>query len=183
MKRNLLLLGTLLAAGALLFTYEAAFAHTTVKAGNYDVEVGWVDEPPVVGQRNAIVVNVATNTSADAQVDISKLTVAVTYGGESKDLTLEPLSEDTVNQYIAPILPTVAGQYTVQLRGKLDSTDISQDVQPEEVVPANELEFPSSAAAGSSSAGPDWSMWLGAVALVVALAALVVGLFARRNPS
>ena len=78
-----------------------------------------MDEPPVVGQRNAIVVNVANNTSADAQVDVSKLTVAVSYGGETKDLTLEPLSEDAVNQYIAPILPTVAGQYTVQLRGQV----------------------------------------------------------------
>ncbi len=185
MRKQLFVLGSLLAAAALVLTYQAAFAHTTVTVGDYEVEVGWVDEPPVVGQRNAVVVNVSKTASPDAEVDVSNLSVAVSYGGETKNLTLEPLSEDTVNQYIAPILPTVAGQYTVQLRGKLDGTDISQDVQPEEVAAADELEFPSAAAAGMPSAGaggPDWSEWLGVVALIAALAALAVGITAARKP-
>ena len=128
MRRRLVVLGALLAAAAFMLPFQQAFAHTTITVGDYEVEVGWVDEPPVVGQRNAIVVNVSKSAATDAEVDVSKLKVAVTYGGETKDLSLEPLSEDSANQYIAPILPTVAGQYTVQLRGQIDSTDISEDV-------------------------------------------------------
>ncbi len=143
MNRRMFFIAAAVAAIAVVFSFQAASAHTTVHVGDYDVEIGWVDEPPVIGQRNAVVVNVSNTKSPDATVDISKLTVNVTYGGQTKTLTLQPLSEDATNQYIAPILPMVAGQYTVQLRGQLDTTDISQDVTPEEVVSADTLEFPS----------------------------------------
>src|SRR5258706_2700586 len=133
---------TLFALIALVLTFGIALAHTSVHAGNYEIEVGWVDEPPVIGQRNAIVVNVADTTATDAVVDVSKLVVSVTYGGESKTLELQPLSEDATNQYIAPILPTIPGQYSVHLSGKLGDTDVNADVQPEEVASTDKLAFP-----------------------------------------
>jgi hypothetical protein len=162
-----------------VLSFRTASAHTTIHVGNYDVEIGWVDEPPVIGQRNAIVVNVSNTASADATVDISKLTVDVTYGGETKTLTLQPLSEDTTNQYIAPILPTIPGQYTVQLRGQLDGTDISADVQPEEVVPSDSLTFPS--AAISQNNGLTWNEWLSILGLIAGLAGLTLALLAYRR--
>ncbi len=172
------IVAALLSVVALVLSFGVALAHTTVHVGDYDVEVGWVDEPPVVGQRNAIVVNVDNTKAADATVDVSKLTVDVTYGGQTKTLTLQPLSEDTKNQYVAPILPTIPGQYTVQLRGRLDTTDISQDVQPEEVVSADALTFPSMP---SQSTGFGWSDWLSIAALIVGLAALMLGFLALRR--
>jgi len=180
MKRRVSFIAAFAAIVAMIFNFQTAFAHTTVHVGQYDVEIGWTDEPPIVGQRNAIVVNVSNTTNANAQVDISKLTVDVTYGGQTKTLTLQPLSEDTTNQYIAPILPTIPGQYTVQLRGQLDTTNISQDVTPEEVVPAETLEFPNvSASAQSSSWG--WSQWLSIIALIAALASLTLAVLAFRK--
>ena len=180
MNGRMFFIAAAVAAIAVIFSFQAASAHTTVHVGDYDVEIGWVDEPPVIGQRNAVVVNVSNTKSPDATVDISKLTVNVTYGGQTKTLTLQPLSEDTTNQYIAPILPMVAGQYTVQLRGQLDTTDISQDVTPEEVVSADTLEFPSGASAAAAStqaaASLNWSQWLSIVALIAALAALLLAL-------
>ncbi len=181
MKQNRLFLASILAAIFVLLGVQVAYAHTTIHVGDYDVEVGWTDEPPVVGQRNAIVVNVDNTKNADAEVDISKLTVDVAYGGETKTLTLEPLSEDTTNQYIAPILPMVAGQYTVQLRGQLDTTDISSDVQPEEVVPADTLAFPAAAPSQSQSTSPTWTAWVSVIGLVVGLVALVLALLAFRK--
>lgn len=175
MTRRVPAVALLVAALALVLSFQPAFAHTTVHVGDYDVEVGWVDEPPVVGQRNAIVVNVSNTKSADVVVDISKLTVDVTYGSQTKTLTLQPLSEDSKNQYIAPILPTIPGQYTVQLRGQLDVTDISQDVQPEEVVPSDTLAFPAMTAPQSQSGSLSWNAGVSIVALVVALAALIRG--------
>jgi hypothetical protein len=181
MNRTRIIAALVLISGVLFLNIESASAHTTVHAGNYDVEVGWVDEPPIVGQRNAVVVNVSNTTSPDAQVDVSKFTVNVTYGGQTKTLTLQPLSEDSKNQYIAPILPMVAGQYTVQLRGQLDSTSVSLDVQPEEVVPSDTLAFPSVAASTSPTAAPDWGTWLGGAGLIAGLAGLVIALLAWRK--
>jgi len=177
-KRKSLFIASLIAGMAALLVFQIASAHTTVHVGDYDVEIGWVDEPSIVGQRNAIVVNVENTTAPDDEVDVSNLKVSVTYGGQIKDLELEPLSEDTTNQYIAPILPTVAGQYTVQLRGKLDSMDISEDVQPEEVAASNELAFPSQTAPETQNSGLDWSQWLSIIGILSGLAGLVLGLLA-----
>jgi hypothetical protein len=165
---------------AAVLGFQTAFAHTTIHVGDYDVEIGWVDEPSVVGQRNAIVVNITNTSSPDAEVDISKLTVSVNYGGETKTLELEPLSEDAKNQYIAPILPTLPGQYTVQLRGQLDSTSISEDVQPEEVVSSDELAFPG-ASHRQGNAGLSWSEWLSVLGVIIGLAGLTLAFLAFRK--
>ena len=180
-KKNLLSAG-LLALLATVLTFGIALAHTTVNAGNYAIEVGWVDEPPIIGQRNAVVVNVSDTTAADKEVDISKLVVSVTYGGQNKQLTLQPLSEDAKNQYIAPILPTIPGQYTVQLRGQIgDGTNVNLDVQPEEVVASDTLAFPSAQSGSGSNSGFGLSTWLSGGALLVALAAFVLGIVALRK--
>lgn len=186
MQRKTFLPASLLALLMILVTFGIAMAHTGVKAGNYEIEVGWVDEPAIIGQRNAIVVNVADSTAKDAVVDISKLVVNVTYGGQTKTLTLQPLSEDSKNQYIAPIIPTVAGEYTVQLRGKIVTTDVSADVTVEEVFPTDIVAFPSvgsdgggeSSTAGlapagagrnNTSVGLGLAEWLGIAALLFSL--------------
>jgi hypothetical protein len=182
LNKRLIVTSSLITIMALLLSIQTAFAHTTVHVGNYDVEVGWVNEPPIVGERNYVVVNVSNTSSTSSEVDISKLTVNVTYGGQSKTLTLQPFSEDTKNRYIAPILPTAPGQYTVQLRGLLDSTTISTDVTPEEVAPAETLAFPS---AGASKAGQSASLtiwdWAAILGLVAGLAALVLATLAFRK--
>ena len=181
MSRKPFFIASILVVAAVLFSFQTASAHTTIHVGNYDVEIGWVDEPPIVGQRNAIVVNVSNTSSTNATVDISKLTVDVSYGGETKTLMLQPLSEDTTNQYIAPILPTIPGQYTVQLRGQLDTTNISSDVQPEEVVSSDTLAFPSSAAAQTQNNRVNWSQWLTVIALFAGLAGLILAWLAFRK--
>lgn len=172
MTRKTFTSASFLALLMVLLTFGIALAHTGVKAGNYEIEVGWVDEPAVVGQRNAIVVNVSDTTAADKEVDISKLLVTITYGGQTKSLALQPLGEDSKNQYIAPIIPTVAGEYTVQLRGKLGDTDVNADVAVEEVAAADILSFPS-VPAQAQPATMRLGDWLGIGALVVALVALV----------
>jgi len=182
MNKKNLISASLLALLATVLTFGIALAHTTVNAGNYAIEVGWVDEPPIIGQRNAVVVNVSDTTVADKEVDISKLVVNVTYGGQIKQLALQPLSEDAKNQYIAPILPTIPGQYTVQLRGQIgDGTNVNLDVQPEEVVASDTLAFPSAQSNGGNSDSLGLSTWLSGGALLVALAALVLGIVALRK--
>src|SRR6266545_8144185 len=153
-KKNLAVAG-LVCLIALVLNFQLVLAHESVTVGDYTLAIGWMNEPPIVGQQNAIVVNVF-NTSSGNEVpveDVSGLTVAVSYGGQNKTLTLQPLGEDTPGQFIAPILPTIPGQYTLNLGGKLGDTDVNVEVQPEEVQAAEVLQFPIASAQQNTDLG------------------------------
>src|SRR5688572_5229452 len=159
----------LLALLAIAFTFGSAFAHEHIPLGNYELVIGWAEEPPVAGQLNAITIRVEDTTAPDAEVDISKLTATLTYGGETRPLTLEK-SFGTTNEYEAHFIPAIAGKYTVQLRGKVGDTDVKVDVEPEEVFAVDTLVFPSaSAAQGQAKDGLKLTDWLAGSALVIAL--------------
>jgi hypothetical protein len=159
-----------------------ASAHTTVHNGPYNVEIGWLDEPPIVGQMNAIVTNLSTNDAAANPVttSISGLTLTISYGGQSKVLTLQPLGEDTPGQYVAPMLQTIPGLYTVDVTGMLGTTSVKVEVQPEEVLAPNSVQFPN-VGPGSNGDGLGLAGWLALAGLVIALAALVLGVLALRK--
>lgn len=165
---------------ALLASYQTAFAHEGITAGNYELEIGWINEPPIVGQQNAIVVNVSDTSSGTAQPveDVSGLTVTVTYGDQNKLLTLQPLGEDTPGQFVAPILPTVPGQYTISLGGKLGETAVNAQVEPEEVGAADTLQFPLFDIKPGVST--DWLAWMG---VFLGLIGIGVGVTALRKRS
>lgn len=170
---------------SLTLNFQLAFAHETVSVGDYEIEFGWLSEPPIVGQQNAIVVNVSDTSSGDEMPveDISSLTVTISYGGQNKTFTLQPLGEDTPGQFIAPILPTVPGQYMIIFGGKLGNTDVNNvEVEPEEVEPADTLQFPSVTVAdqGSNVASIQWLIYL---SLFIGLIALGIGVMALRKPS
>jgi hypothetical protein len=181
MNTKLFMAACLLALIALLTGYQTALAHETITAGDYEIEIGWLSEPPVVGQRNAIVVNVSDMSSAEAQPveDVSSLTVTLSYGGQSKTLTLAPLGEDTPGQFVAPVLPTIPGQYTLILGGKLGDTAVDAQVEPEEVAPVDTLEFPSAAPQSADLGLMNWLIYL---SLLIGLIALVLGVMALRRP-
>jgi len=160
-KRNLWMAG-FVSLFALLLNFQFALAHETVTVGDYEIEYGWINEPVIAGHLNAFVVNVSETGSGDAQPveDVSGLTVIVSYGGQSKTLTLQPLGEDTPGQFIAPILPTILGQYTLTFGGKLGDTEVNNvEVEPEEVETAEALQFPSVASA-EESANTGMTNWL-----------------------
>lgn len=183
MNKKLYLAACLIAMTALLASYQIVFAHESVTVGDYTLEIEWVNEPPIVGQQNAIVVNVSTTSDKKPVEDISALTVAVSYGGQNKTLTLQPLGEDTPGQFVAPILPTIPGQYTIDLGGKLGTTDVKAEVQPEEVQAADVLQFPSIASAASDQQSAALAMmnWLIYISLMIGLIALVLAVMALRK--
>jgi len=184
MKKKILLNAMLVAMVALAITFQIVSAHQTVTVGDYQIEIGWVNEPPLVGQQNAVVVNVtkADNKSVQQPVeDVSGLTLSVEYGGENKILTLQPLGEDTPGQYVAPILPTVAGKYTVNVVGKLGDTDIKVQVQPEEVQAADTLEFPKSSQSQQQGTSLGLVGWLAIAGLVSGLAGLASSIVNMRK--
>ena len=183
MKKKIFFNALLVALFALAATFQIVLAHETVTVGDYQIEIGWVNEPPIVGQQNDVVVNVTKADSQSVQQpveDVSGLTVSVEYGGETKTLTLQPLGEDTPGQYVAPILPTVAGKYTVNVVGKLGDTDIKIQVQPEEVQAADTLEFPKSPQS-QQGAGLGLVGWLAIAGLVSGLAGLALAVVNMRK--
>jgi len=176
--RKLSALALILLLG-LLFTVQTVSAHESVTVGDYVVEYGWINEPAIVGQPNAVVINLTLQTAsagADANVDVSTMVIQAAYGGETKVLTLQPLGEDTPGQFIAPITPTQPGVYTIHLAGAVGSTTFNNDVQPEEVKTADVVQFP---AATSNQAGGAFGLagWLGVIGILLGLAGTALGAF------
>ncbi len=180
-KRNLFIAG-LVSLVALLFNAQRVLAHEGITIGEYTIEIGWLSEPPIVGQQNAIVVNVSRTSDEQPVEDVSGLTVTVSYGGQEKLLTLQPWGEDTPGQFIAPILPTVPGQYTLKLGGSLGDTPADVEVEPEEVEPADTLEFPSIEST-NQNAGTAAVNWMNYLSLLVGLIALVLAVMALQKRS
>ena len=183
MTKRLSVNAVLLTIVALLLNFQLALAHESITVGDYTLEVGWLGEPPIVGQQNAIVVNVSTTSDEQPVEDVSDLTVTVSYGGQEKTLTLQPLGEDTPGQFVAPILPTVAGQYTIKLGGTLGDTAVATQVDPEEVQPSDTLAFPSvvRAESGQQSENLATMNWLIYISLLIGLIALILGVMALRT--
>lgn len=168
---------------ALILSFQLVFAHESITVGDYEIAIGWVDEPPIVGQKNAILVIVSDISSGEAQPvqDVSSLVVTVSYGGQEKQLTLQPLGEDTPGQFMSPILPTVAGEYTLTFSGQLGDTPIDNaHAEPEEVEPADTLQFPSieSSGQGGTSGLTNWLVWL---AILLGLTGVGLGIIALRK--
>ncbi len=161
----------------ILFIPQIALAHQTLNVGDYAVEYGWVSEPAVVGQPNAVVINLS-NPNVSGDIDVSALQIQMVYGDQSKVLTLQPLGENTPGQFIAPVTPMLPGKYTIHLGGKIGATDFNNDVQPEEVQTADAVQFPLPSASSNKSAAASLGLpgWLGIAGILLGLAGIVLGL-------
>ena len=127
----------------LLMVPVAASAHEAVDSGNYHFEIGWVSEPVIVGERNALDLFVAPKAQPDqglAGVEAT-LQFTVEYGGVNQSYDLVPV-ENEPGHYTAAFIPTRLGQYTFHLTGQIKDEKIDVSVKPEEVVAAGKLAFP-----------------------------------------
>ncbi len=175
---------------AIFSAVQVASAHETVSVGDYAVEYGWVSEPAVVGQPNAVVINLTSTitptTGTPAEIDISGLQIMVVFGPQSKQLVLQPLGENTPGQYIAPVTPMLPGIYTIHLGGSIGSTAFNTDVQPEEVKTADVVQFPAVDPTAASATTPTLGLagWLGIAGIVLGAFGTAFGVIAfTRKPS
>ena len=180
MKKSTVWLAGLLALITLTVSFQLVLAHEEITVGDYTLEIGWLGEPPVIGQQNAIVVNATTTTDQQPVEDVSGLMVTVSYGGQEKALTLQPLGEDTPGQFIALLIPTIPGQYTIKLGGTLGGTAVDAEVEPEEVGSSDTLEFPN-VADSTESTITGVTNWLIYLSLLIGVIALVLGGLALRK--
>ena len=93
MSRTFLRVASALALLTLLLTPLAALAHEKVDAGDYVIEYGWANEPPLAGQPNAIIVTINGKEADHSRAAEGKLTIAApaegsTIQGDSVEVTI-----------------------------------------------------------------------------------------------
>ncbi len=140
---------------ALGFSFTFAYAHTTIQVDPYEIEVGWQDEPPVMGVLNSITIHIrepgdVEGVSTGITSAFKKLEASVVSGGASKvlDINVDPRP----GHYYAKIIPTKTGSLQVKLKGEINGIKIDSVIPIEDVESTSILDFPP---ASSSSSGQD----------------------------
>ncbi|MGZ5470102.1 MAG: hypothetical protein ACXWE0_00330 [Nitrososphaeraceae archaeon] len=119
---------------------QFVYGHTEIKVGNYTLEAGWSIEPPLINNLNEIVISVLENDSPVRNA-MNDLSISINYGGINKKLNLIP-SEESAGLYLADIIPSKLGTYSLNLKGAIGTQSINNDIQIEEVEDAKKLTFP-----------------------------------------
>ncbi len=117
----------------------------------YEIEVGWDVEPPVVGFRNAIVFEISESPSEGIKSGVTNafknLEATIKFGGVTK--TLDINSDPRPGHYFSKIIPTRTGSIVIELQGDINGVDVDIELHPEAVENTAVLDFPPSS--GSSS--------------------------------
>ena len=133
---------------------KIAYAHITKKFGNLLIEVGWSNEPSLVGELNNVIVQVNQTSSKNSQTPVinalGNMDIEVKYGGVTKPLDFAP-SEQTEGLYNGQVIPTRVGSYSIVLNGTIQNQKIINAEIPLDLVESKQkLNFPDS---GSSIGG------------------------------
>jgi len=130
-----------------LFNTKTAYAHITKNFGNVQVEVGWSNEPPLVGELNNVIVQVNQTSGKNTQTPVinalGSMDIAVKYGGVTKPLDFVP-SEETEGMYNGQMIPTRVGSYMLVLNGTIQEQKINAEVPLDLVESKQKLNFPDS---------------------------------------
>ena len=130
-----------------------SFAHTTVHVEQYEIEVGWGIEPPIVGIRNDLVLKITepgeTEGTHKGVTSVFKSTDAtVMFGGAAKKIEIN--SDPRPGYYFSSIIPTKTGSYMVELKGEIHGTVIDIKIPVEDVESTAILDFPPTSSEGTA---------------------------------
>jgi hypothetical protein len=187
MKPKILL--TLLCVSAFLFVFhQSAIAHGQTEVGDYELEIGFHNEPAYQGEPNGLdlfVTNMKTGESVNGLEETLK--VEIIYGSSKKELELEPqFGQD--GAYTAYVIPTQTGDYTWHIFGTIEGTpvDVSMTSGPDTFEPVESkasASFPDAEASARELASEvtmatstaRTAMIVGGIGVVLGLAGLVLG--------
>ena len=149
MNYSLFVIAGLIVSG---FSLSFAYAHTTIEVGPYEIEVGWQDEPPVVGIFNAITIDVrepgdVEGVSMGITNAFKNMQATVVSGGASKVLDIN--TDPRPGHYYAKIIPTKTGSLEIKLQGEINGIEVNDVIPIEDVESTSVLDFPTTS--GSSS--------------------------------
>jgi hypothetical protein len=158
-QKNGLLFISLLTVIALITTLAnysiPAYAHITKQFGNISLEVGWTEEPALVGELNSAIIvvekMVTGGNSTPVNNALSQLNIEEKYGGITKPIDFEP-SEQVEGGYEAKIIPTRIGSYSLLMNGSIQNQNITDVEIPLDEVEGTQLfSFPDREISGISS--------------------------------
>jgi hypothetical protein len=110
--------------------------------GPYELTVGWREEPPLVGELNALFLGVEYSTNGTPVEGAHQFLAAVlTSGPASLNATLRPQFGQP-GVYTFDVIPTREGRYSVRITGSLYGTSVDVNVQLEDVTARSTVEFP-----------------------------------------
>jgi hypothetical protein len=130
-----------------------AFAHTVDSVGEYRLEIGWMNEPVVSGETNAIELFVSP---LEPGLPLEEQEFKNGVSGLEKFLKMQlilkedkitlPLSADhnIPGKYYAFVNPTVSGFYQANVLGNIGDTTVSLSMHPPKVDERGYIEFPES---------------------------------------
>lgn len=143
-------------ASLLLIGIPSTFAHTTDYVGPYEFEVGWQDEPPVVGLPNFIIFEISESPSEGVKSGITNafknMDVTIKFGGVEK--TMDIISDPKPGHYKSKIIPTKTGSIVLQFHGELNGVPADLTLHPEAVENTAVLDFPPRQASSNEEIGP-----------------------------
>ena len=110
---------------------------------NVSVKIGWVNEPPLVGDTNLFQIFIYNGTDDNAppiaDTGLDNMTVTLQYGGQTKDYTSYfSASDDTPGEYDAAIRPSQIGTYNLIIKGNIDGITIPATTYPMQDVEAKD---------------------------------------------
>ena len=124
---------SLLALLFALLVSSTALAHGRTQVGDYELVIGFHNEPAYQGEPNGLdlfVTNVTTNEPVNGLEDT--LRVEIIYGASKKELPIRAqFGQD--GAYTADVLPTETGDYTWHIWGDIEGTpvDVSMTSSPD----------------------------------------------------
>ncbi len=130
-----------------------SFAHTTVHVEQYEIEVGWGIEPPIVGIRNDLVLKITEpgeteGTKKGVTSVFRDVDATVLFGGATKKIDIN--SDPRPGYYFSSIIPTKTGTYMVELKGEINDVLIDMKIPVEDVEPTAILDFPPTSSEGTA---------------------------------
>ena len=133
---------------ASIFTIAlSAHENREVADGQYQLTVGFLEEPAFVNEKNGLSLRVVT-VDGEEPVEglVDTLEAEVIYGDQSMELELAPVFGDA-GHYQAIFFPTATGAYTFRISGEIEGNEIDEEFTsgPEtfsEVEPIEPLQFP-----------------------------------------
>ncbi len=135
------------------FVIKPASAHITKVFGNYLVTVGWQNEPVYNGLLNAPIVEVKKGSGDSAKPIINALAnmqISIKYGSVIKQLDFVP-SSTADGQYVAPLIPTRIGSYSLIMKGTIEAQSIDTEIPLDDVASIDTLNFPQSSSSADTS--------------------------------
>ncbi len=189
MKSKLIVTILTLIAILLVFS-QTAFAHGMTQVGDYEIEIGFHNEPALQGMPNGLDLFVTNSKTGDKVNGLeATLKAELIFGSSKKELEIEP-QEEIDGAYTAFVIPTELGDYTWHIFGTIEDTpvDISMTSSPDtfgSVEPASNYSFPGSeassaavAASASAASSAQTALVVSVVAAILGLVALILGILA-----